>query len=212
MQKPFNESKTIAKTWWKSWDNQKTIETGCKHELEDTDYICAYHRYFFGIYYKNSFKCFHPGHITHKAGTKTRAATLISGHLCMTQIKQINKEIKDLENNTVNDSVMSEYQIENHEALSFEDLEKSGQFQSDISSMLNVSPPSWQVKGKSVEDLSTNSVKSLKSRFKRAKCALKETSAESVAPGQASNLADILSSNDEDENIARLSNDTTALL
>ena len=32
--------------------------------------------------------------------------------------------------------------IENHEALSFEDLEKSVQIQSDISSMLNVSPPS----------------------------------------------------------------------
>ena len=41
---------------------------------------------------------------------------------------------------------------------------------------------------------------------------LKEKFAESVAPGQASNLADILSSSDEDENTARLSNDTAALL
>ena len=101
---------------------------------------------------------------------------------------------------------------ENHEALSFEDLEKSVQIQSDISSMLNVSPPSWQVKRKSTEDLSNNSVRSLKSRYKKAKCALKEKFAESVAPGQASNLADILSSSDEDENTARLSNDTAALL
>ena len=37
---------------------------------------------------------------------------------------------------------------------------------------------------------------------------LKEKFAETVAPGQASNLADILSSSDEDENTARLSNDT----
>ena len=52
----------------------------------------------------------------------------------------------------------------------------------------------------------------MKSRYKKAKCALKEKFAESVAPGQASNLADILSSSDEDENTARLSNDTSALL
>ena len=54
---------------------KQSIETCCKCELEDTDYIHAYHRYFFGIYYKHSLKCFHPGHITHKAGTETRAAT-----------------------------------------------------------------------------------------------------------------------------------------
>ena len=45
---------------------KQLIETCCKCELEDTDYICAYHRYFFGKYYKHSLKCFHPGHITHK--------------------------------------------------------------------------------------------------------------------------------------------------
>ena len=127
-------------------------------------------------------------------------------------IKQINKEIRDLENNTLNESIVSEYQIENHEALPFEDLEKPAQIQSDISSMLNVRPPSWQVKRKSIEDLSNNSVTSLKSRYKKAKCALKQKFAESVAPGQASNLADILSSSDEDENTARLSNDTAAFL
>ena len=41
---------------------------------------------------------------------------------------------------------------------------------------------------------------------------MKEKFADSVAPGQASNLANILPSSDEDENTARLSNDTTALL
>ena len=206
---------------------KQLIETRCKRELEDTDSICVYHRYLFGIYYKQSLKCFHPGHITHKAGNKTRAATLlqlfhlkgknseshfpIGGQLCMRHIKQINKEIRDFENNTLNDSIVSEYQIKNHEALSFEDLEKPAQIQSNISSMLNVSPPSWQVKRKSIGDLSNNSIRSLKSRYKKAKCALKEKLAESVAPGQASDLAGILSSSDEDENTARLSNDTAAL-
>ena len=78
-------------------------------------------------------------------------------------IKQINKEITDLENNTLNESIVSEHQIENHEALPLEDLEKPAQFQSDISSMSNVRPPSWQVMRKSIEDLSNNSVRSLKS-------------------------------------------------
>ena len=128
--------------------------------------------------------------MTHKAGTKTRAATLlqlfhligknseshfpIGEQLCMTHIKQINKEIRGLGNNTLNDSIVYGYQIENLEALSFEDLEKSAQIQSGISSMLNVSLPSWQVKRKSIEDLSNNSVRSLKFRYKKRKCALKE--------------------------------------
>ena len=89
---------------------KQLIETCCKHELEDTDYICAYHRYFFGIYYKHSLKHFHPGHITHKAGTKTRAATLlqlfhlkvknseshfpIGGQLCMTQSSKLTKRLE----------------------------------------------------------------------------------------------------------------------
>ena len=69
--------------------------------------------------------------------------------------KKINKEIRDLENNTLNDSIVPEFQIANH-LKSFEDLEKSAQIDSDISSMLNVSPSSWQVKRKSIEDLSNN--------------------------------------------------------
>ena len=88
----------------------------------------------------------------HLKGKNSESHFPIGGQLCMTHIKEINKEIRDLENNTLNDSMVSEYQIENHEALSFEDLEKSAQIQSDISSMLNVSPPSWQVNRKSIED------------------------------------------------------------
>ena len=135
---------------------KQLIESRCKRQLENTDYICAYHRYFFGIYYKHSVKCFHPGHITHKAGTNTRAATLIQllhlkskdpeshfpigGQLCMTHIKQVNQEIENIKN-ALNDSVVSNYQIEGYEALSIEEVEKSVQMQSDISCVLNVSPP-----------------------------------------------------------------------
>ena len=48
-----------------------------------------------------------------------KCEVIIQTLLYMTHIKQINKEIRDLENNTLNDSTVSEYQIENHEALSF---------------------------------------------------------------------------------------------
>ena len=59
--------------------------------------------------------------------------------------------------------------------------------------------PNWQVKKKSIEDLSENSKLALKSKYKRATQALKERFSESIAPGQAQSLADILLSNEDDE-------------
>ena len=55
-------------------------------------------------------------------------------------------------------------------------------------------------------------MRALKTKYKKAKCALKERFAEAVAPGQASSLAYILSSSEEDEGTAGLSNDTAALV
>ena len=49
--------------------------------------------------------------------------------------------------------------------------------------------PNWQVKKKSIEDLSENSKLALKSKYKRAKQALKEKFLESIALGQAQSFS-----------------------
>jgi hypothetical protein len=205
---------------------KELIENCSNKQLLESDCICAFHKYFFGTYYRHSLKCFHPEHISHPPGLTTRAATLCQlsylqeknlesyfpsgGQLCMTHIKQINQEIENAANTNLNESTASEYSVPNHEMTSFEDVEKSEQIQSELSNTLDVSP-SWRLKRKSVEDLTHNSVRSLKSKYRKAKSALKERFAESIAPGQASDLADILSSSEE-ENTEELSDDAANLL
>ena len=58
--------------------------------------------------------------------------------------------------------------------------------------------PSWQVKKNCIEDLSENSNLALKSTYRRAEQALKKKLSESIAPGQAQSLADIVSSDEDD--------------
>ena len=67
-----------------------------------------------------------------------------------------------------------------------------------LSEILIISP-NWQVKKKSVENLSENSKLALKSEYRGAKQALKEKFSGSNSPGQAQNLVDILSSDEDDE-------------
>jgi len=124
---------------------KELIENCSNKQLLESDCICAFHRYFFGTYYRHSLKCFHPEHISHPPGLTTRAATLcqlsylqeknlqsyfpIGGQLCMTHIKQINQEIENAANTNLNESTASEYSVPNHEMTSFEDVEKSEQIQ-----------------------------------------------------------------------------------
>ena len=60
--------------------------------------------------------------------------------------------------------------------------------------------PTLETKKKNVEDLSENSLKTLKNKYKKAKAALKEQFSKSVAPGQHLQLADLLSSSSNDDN------------
>ena len=55
---------------------KELIENRSQIALKDSDSICAYHRYFFGTYYKHSVKCIHPDHTVHKSDITKRAATL----------------------------------------------------------------------------------------------------------------------------------------
>ena len=117
----------------------------------------------------------------------------------MKHIKLINNEIEDeKENANLNDSLMSEYEVRTHEVISFKEIQQSQGTNNALSEILSVSP-NWQVKKKNIEDLSENSKLALKSKYKRATQALKERFSESIAPGQAQSLADILLSNEDDE-------------
>ena len=51
---------------------------------------------------------------------------------------------------------------------------------------------------KNVDELSGNSVRMIKSKYKKTKIALKEKFAHSIAPGQVEDVKDILSSSDEE--------------
>ena len=70
-------------------------------------------------------------------------------------------------------SLVSEYEVQTYEVISFEEIEQSKKTNNALSEILSMSP-NWQVKKKSIEDLSENSKLALKSKFKRAKQALQE--------------------------------------
>ena len=117
----------------------------------------------------------------------------------MKHIKLINNKIQDEKGNAnLKDSLVSEYEVQAHEVISFEEIEQSKETNNALSEILSMSP-NWQVKKKSIEDLSENSKLALKSKYKRAKQALKEIFSESILLGQAQSLAHILSSDEDDE-------------
>ena len=198
---------------------KNVIENQINRKLDDSDSICTCDRYLWDTYYRPSTKCIHPDHdsakVVNKLTSSKRAATysqlsylerrfperqfIIGGQLCMKQINLINKEIGDgKENANLNDSSVSEYYVQTHNVISFEEIEQSKETDNALSEILSMSP-NWEVKKKSIEDLSENSKLALKSKYKRAKQALKEKFSESIVPGQAQSLADILSSDEDDE-------------
>jgi len=147
-----------------------------------------------GINWEPSRKCQHPDHVltgkTNKQPT-TRTATFqqldylkeklgapkpIGIKLCMFHVKRINKAISDLADELNDSNVSAGYSEEFHpDQLSHEELEDSVETQHALSTVLELSP-SWTIKRKSVEDLSENTIRCLKSKYKKAKTALKDHS------------------------------------
>ena len=114
----------------------------------------------------------------------------------MTHIKDTNILIQENKEN-MDASMASKFNESfDPQALSFEDIESSDQVQIALIQALDITL-SWQVKRKSIEHLADNSIRTLKTNYKKAKIALKLKFAEAVAPGQCSLLAEILSE-DED--------------
>ena len=192
---------------------KELIESRSNKSLDNhqSDKICNYHRYEYGVYWRLSRKCQHPLH-TKKGKCNTRTATFsqisylqqnfsenhfpIGCQLCMTHIKETNKMMKESENN--DNSVVSEYtEIFEAEALSQEEIENAENTHSSLVEALDITPP-WQVKRKVIADLTNNSMRTIKSNYKKAKLALKNKFAEAVAPGQSSVLSDMLSDDDDD--------------
>ena len=94
--------------------------------------------------------------------------------------------------------MVSEYEVRTHEVISLEETEQPKEPNNALSEILSMSP-NWQVKKKSIADLSENSKLALKSIYQIAKQALNEKFLEPSAPGQAQSLADILPSNEDNE-------------
>ena len=122
------------------------IENRINRKLDDCRSICAYHRYSLGTYYRQSTKCIHPDHdsakVVNKPTSSKRSATysqlrylerrfperqfIIGGQLCTKHIKRINSDIQDeKENANLNDSLVSDYEVQTHEIISFEEIEQS---------------------------------------------------------------------------------------
>ena len=143
-------------------EEKTLIENRTGKELNKSDYICAYHRYFLGVYYKPLKKCIHPNHvnISNKKTSSNRTATLtqinhltnkfpdtkfiIGGQLCMTHIKQLNIDIQvlnqeDRENVALNDSTASEYEVLTHETVSVDEIDQSNQINEALSEVLSIS-------------------------------------------------------------------------
>ena len=113
----------------------------------------------------------------------------------MTHIKETNKMMKESENN--DNSVVSEYtEIFEAEALSQEEIENAENTHSSLVEALDITPP-WQVKRKGIADLTNNSMRTIKSNYKKAKLALTNKFTERVAPGKSSVLADMLFDDDD---------------
>ena len=187
---------------------KELIESRSNKALDNhqSDKICNYHRYEYGVYWRPSRKCQHPLR-TKKGKCNTRAATFSQisclqqkfseSHLpigcqsCMTHIKETNKMMKESEN--INNSVVSEYtEIFEAEALPQEEIESAENAHSAFVEALNITQ-TWQVKRKEIADLTNNSLRTIKSNYKKAKLAPKNKFAEAAAPGQSSVLAAMLS-------------------
>ena len=116
------------------------IENRINRKLDDSHSICAYHRYPLGTYYRPSTKCINPDHdsakVVNKLTSSKRAASysqlsylerfperqfIIGGLLCMKHIKLQDEK----ENANLNDSLVSEYEVQTHEVTSFEEIEQS---------------------------------------------------------------------------------------
>ena len=160
---------------------KELIESRSNKSLDNhqSDKICNYHRYEYGVYWRPSRKCQHPLH-TKKGKCNTRTATFsqisclqqnfsenhfpIGCQLCMTHIKETNKMMKESENN--DNSVVSEYtEIFEAEALSQEEIENAENTHSSLVEALDITPP-WQVKRKGIADLTNNSMRTIKSNCK----------------------------------------------
>ena len=117
-----------------------SIENRINRKLDDSHSICAYHRYPLGTYYRPSTKCINPDHdsakVVNKLTSSKRAASysqlsylerfperqfIIGGLLCMKHIKLQDEK----ENANLNDSLVSEYEVQTHEVISFEEIEQS---------------------------------------------------------------------------------------
>ena len=115
----------------------------------------------------------------------------------MTHIKETNKMMKESANN--DNSVVSKYtEIFEAEVLSQEEIENAENTHSSLVEALDITPP-WQVKQKVIADMTNNSMRTIKSNYKKAKLALKNKFTEAVAPGQSSVFTDMLSHDDDDD-------------
>ena len=146
------------------------IENRINRKLDDPRSICDYHRYSLGTCYRPSTKCVHQGHdsakVANKPTSSKRLATysqlsylerrfpkrqfITRGQLYMKHIKLINNKIQDAkENPNLNDSLVSEYEVQAHEVIPFEEIEQSKETNNALSETLSMSP-NWQVKKKSI--------------------------------------------------------------
>ena len=203
-----------------NWNEKLLIENRTRMKLKHDGFICAKHRYKFGIYYKPPTLCQHPEHLDKKK-VSTRVAPIelaefisaqydktfsLGSSLCFNHLKQETKHKKDMdaevnigESTAINESKLEESNRTldtsfhpDEVQLTNEDLENKKI--NDLCKVLEISPVRFQLKRKRVENVSDHTIRYFQTKKRKIiDCIEKEFSAY-ASPAQSEKLFETLSS------------------
>ena len=196
------------------------IENRSQTPLTDSNVICAFHRYSFGIGWKQPKRCQHPGH-QFKNGVKspsirtipqetlaifneTNSPLPVGSAFCIKHLKASTASLRDDDDEpiqitpTKSSTPIEENYTPHTPLISDEAIDEATSIASTLCNALTASPLSFQVKKKRIEDLTESTKSNIRSKFKRVRSQFERRFAEAIAPGQADELISNILHDDED--------------
>ena len=191
------------------WNEKLLIENRLGRVMDESEQLCAYHRYSFGVCWYPSKICQHPHH-EYQRGRKAAAVRPASSHillsmsaqygiiipigsmLCQNHLKserQLSEErtVSEIELPPVPDapaeSLDTDYESEEVQ-VSEDILDLSMKCAEDITTVLDASPLQFQLKRK-LEHIDDNTKQRLARKFKRLQESLETKFSESIAPDKS---------------------------
>lgn len=189
---------------------KQLIESRAKKQFQETDFVCAFHRYSFGIDWRAPQCCQHPLH--EKSSSKKAKLAVKPAYWPVYQ--SIQKQFPD--EFPIGGSICTKHRLSEQNKMfsgdcdmDIQDEEYSPppsssantskeQLDSFLDSSTDISPIKFQMVSP-LESYSESTMKYAKKKWKQAKKSFKLKYCEMVAPGQADKLAEIISSDSESE-------------